>query len=172
MSYGTKQNNFGVPGPISKMRVILDGNLPAALLLYRVYGRFKYSKKFLNRHGKKWIAMTSNQWATESGLTPAQFRNTAVPILKKEKFVEIRAMCLRPSQPKLMWFSLDMPAIMKMLEYYNPQDVGLSMQFAFGTGNAEKAVKEQLSVVEAEREKLKLLSNKLEFIKKGIAEGK
>ena len=39
-----KPSSFGQPGPIARMKSLLDGNLSAAVMLYRIYGRFNFSK--------------------------------------------------------------------------------------------------------------------------------
>ncbi len=115
MTKPTKPHSFGEPGPIAKMKTLLGGDLPSAVFLYRVHGRFKHSKKKLQRFGQDWIAMSSNQWCRESGITKAQFRNRVVPLLKKQDFIDVRAMCLKRGERKIMWFSLDMDKMDEIL---------------------------------------------------------
>lgn len=150
MTKSAKPHSFGEPGPIAKMKNILGGDLPSAVFLYRVHGRFKYSKKKLQRFGQDWIAMSSAQWCRESGVTPAQFKNRVVPLLKKQDFIEVRSMCLRRGEKKLMWFSLDMD---KMDEILGNADVDNDdLVFSLGTGNLsfeESKLKKELEELES-----------------------
>ncbi len=76
--------------------------------------------KKLTRHGKQWIAMSRADWAREAGLSLGELKNRALPKLKKLPFVEIKAMRLTASTPKVLWMHLDMEA---MNEHFTPLDI-------------------------------------------------
>jgi len=99
-------NTFGLPGDFAKTRMAAGGDLAAAILLYRVKYRWGATKK-LERLGKRWIAMTQQQWADESGLTLQELKNRALPRLRVLPFIAVRAMCLSKGGAKSTWVSLD-----------------------------------------------------------------
>jgi hypothetical protein len=98
------KNNFGLPGPYALARNRAGGDMAAGLLLYRIMWRWRMKKKLL-RLGREWIAMSRSDWAREAGLSEAEMKNRALPKLRKQPFVRIRAMKL--GTKKLLWISLD-----------------------------------------------------------------
>lgn len=67
----------------------------------------------LERFGRKWIAMSRDEWAARSQLGIGQFKNRARPILEKRcsDFVQIRQMTLKRGEPKQLWVSVDLIAM-------------------------------------------------------------
>jgi hypothetical protein len=98
------KNNFGLPGLYALARNRAGGDMAAGLLLFRVMWRWRGKKK-LSRLGREWIAMSRSDWAREAGLSEAEMKNRALPKLRKQPFVRIRAMKL--GNKKLLWISLD-----------------------------------------------------------------
>lgn len=88
----------------------VGGDMAAAALLYRVkyYFDTENVKKKLSRFEKDWIAMSRSAWASEAGLSEAQMKNRALPIIRKCQFISIRQMRLNPKGPKLLWINLDL----------------------------------------------------------------
>ncbi len=98
---------FGFPGAFAVARNQAGGDWAAAVFLYRIKFRWGMKKK-LERHGIDWVAMSRENWAKESGLSFGEFKNRALPKLRKCPFVTIRAMKLKPDGPKLLWVHLDL----------------------------------------------------------------
>jgi hypothetical protein len=96
--------NFGLPGLYALARNRAGGDMAAGLLLFRLMWRWRGKIK-LSRLGREWIAMSRSDWARESGLSEAEMKNRALPKLRKQPFVTIRAMKL--GNKKLLWMSLD-----------------------------------------------------------------
>jgi len=103
-----KQPSWGNPGAFAIARNQAGGDWAAAALLYRIRWRWKYTEKKLHRLGRDWVAMSRSNWAKESGLSEAEMKNRALPILRKRQFIIIRQMRLTPKDPKLLWVSLDL----------------------------------------------------------------
>ena len=101
-----KPSTFGAPGALAVARNQAGGDWAAGMFLYRIKFRWRMKKK-LERHGKEWVAMSRENWAVESGLTFGEFKNRALPKLRKWPFVTIRSMKLVPGGPKLLWVHLD-----------------------------------------------------------------
>ncbi|TPN46370.1 hypothetical protein [Mesorhizobium sp. B1-1-7] len=100
-----KKSTFGMPGLIAQLRNVVDGQWPAALLLYRLLYRWSNVPTKLTRNKREWIAMSREDWAREAGLSASEMKNRALPHLRKYTFVAIRAMKL--GNVKLLWMSLD-----------------------------------------------------------------
>jgi hypothetical protein len=99
-----KKTNFGMPGYFALARNRAGGDWAAGLLLYRLMWRWRMSNK-LERLGKQWVAMSRSDWARECGLSESEMKNRALPNLRKQSFVTIRAMKL--GNKKLLWMHLD-----------------------------------------------------------------
>ena len=56
-----KKSTFGVPGLFAQFRNAVDGQWPAALLLYRLHYRWTNVPKKLERLGRVWIAMPRDE---------------------------------------------------------------------------------------------------------------
>ncbi|MGY3332964.1 hypothetical protein ACVILI_005981 [Mesorhizobium sp. USDA 4775] len=116
------KSTFGVPGMLAQLRNSVDGQLPAALLLYRVVYRWANVANKLERLGREWIAMSRENWAREAGLSVSEMKNRALPHLRKYQFIKIRAMKL--GDVKLLWISLDVDELEKCQtpwDMYEPQ---------------------------------------------------
>ena len=100
-----KTDTFGEPGALAMAR-FQAGDLLAGILLYRLRYRWRMDKKLI-RFGKEWVAMSRSDWAREAGLSEAQMKNRALPILRGCEFVQVRQMKLTPGGPKLLWMHLD-----------------------------------------------------------------
>ncbi len=98
--------SWGAPGALAVARNQADGDWAAGMFLYRIKFRWQMKKK-LQRNGLEWVAMSRENWARESGLTFGEFKNRALPKLRKWPFVTIRSMKLKPDGPKLLWVHLD-----------------------------------------------------------------
>lgn len=103
-----KQPSWGNPGAFAIARNQAGGDWAAAVLLYRIRWRWDTVEKKLYRLKREWVAMSRSQWASESGLSEAEMKNRALPILRKRPFVTIRQMRLTANGPKLLWVSLDL----------------------------------------------------------------
>ena len=106
-----KKSTFGVPGLFAQFRNAVDGQWPAALLLYRLVYRWTNVSTKLVRHKREWIAMSREDWAREAGLSISEMKNRALPHLRKHPFVTIRAMKL--GDVKLLWMSVDLDELEK-----------------------------------------------------------
>lgn len=106
-----KKSTFGVPGLFAQLRNAVDGQWPAALLLYRVVYRWANVPNKLQRLKRDWIAMSREDWAREAGLSISEMKNRALPHLRKHPFIKIRAMKL--GDVKLLWISLDLDELEK-----------------------------------------------------------
>lgn len=95
----------GQPGAWAVCRFQCDGDWAAAALLYRLKWRWGQKNK-LRRLGLEWIAESSREWALGAGLSFYEFRDHALPRLRKMPFVEVRQMKLHHTGPKLLWMSL------------------------------------------------------------------
>lgn len=106
-----KKSTFGVPGLFAQLRNAVDGQWPAALLLYRLIYRWQNVSTKLVRLGREWLAMPREDWAREAGLSISEMKNRALPHLRKYPFVKIRAMKL--GDVKLLWMSVDLDELEK-----------------------------------------------------------
>ena len=90
--------NFGKPGAFAVARNQAGRDIVAAALLYRLKWYFdpKNNFKKLTRFDKEWIAMSRSDWATEAGLSESEMKDRALPRLRKQQFVTIRQMKLKP----------------------------------------------------------------------------
>jgi hypothetical protein len=104
----TKKNapktNFGMPGFYALARNQAGGDWAAGLLLYRLKWRWRMTSK-LKRFGIEWVAMSRSDWAREAGLSESEMKNRALPNLRKQPFVKIRAMTVNGK--KMLWMHLD-----------------------------------------------------------------
>ena len=98
------------PGELARCRAIVGGDMLAAALLYRIAYLWRAIHPKLQRHDKEWIAMVSEGWADSSGLSISEFKNRALPRVRKYAgtIVEIRPMG-RGSDKKL-WITFDYAA--------------------------------------------------------------
>lgn len=115
---GADKNGTYAPGKLGAWAICrfqCKGDWSAASLLYRLQWRWKQSKK-LQRFGHEWIAETSQQWADGAGLSIYEFRDRALPRLRKLPFVQIRQMRLGTSNRKLLWMRLKQEELPQTLE--------------------------------------------------------
>lgn len=115
-----KKPNWGEPGAVAVCRNQVGRDWAAALLLYRVKYRWEFMKRKVERWDKEWIVMSRSNWAREAGLSEAEMKNRALPRLKKNDFVEVRQMKLRPDGPKLLGIHLD---LVKLAANTQPWDI-------------------------------------------------
>jgi hypothetical protein len=101
----SKRRAFGLPGAYAIARNQAGGDWAAGLLLYRILYRFRFVEKKLERNGRKWVAMSRADWAREAGLSEAEMKNRALPKLRQQQFVTIRAM--KVGKDKRLWVSVD-----------------------------------------------------------------
>lgn len=122
----TKPVQFlGTPSMLACCRNVVDGDLVAAVFLYRVLGLWKFIKSKLERSDREWIAMSRDDWARSAGLTIAELKNRALPRLRQygSGFIVIKTMRLSPSHPNVIWISLDVDAMRDALspwDMYEP----------------------------------------------------
>jgi hypothetical protein len=130
------------PGQFAICRNLADGDWAAAALLHRIVGLWLYREekkvKFLNRLGMDWIAMSRSDWAISAGLSDAEMKDRALPRLKKKcsSFVTIRTMRLSPSEPNLIWVSLDREAMSKAITPWDMYGATLNGQGIFAKAEA------------------------------------
>lgn len=101
---------LAAPGELARCRIAAGGDWRAGAFLYRIAFLWRAINPKLNRHGKEWLAMTREEWATASGLGWSEFVNYGLPLLRKhgQIYVEIRSM--GRGGDKKIWVSLDQPA--------------------------------------------------------------
>jgi hypothetical protein len=117
------KNNFGLPWTYALARNRAGGDWAAGLLLFRLMWRWRMKKK-LSRLGKEWVAMSRSDWAREAGLSEGEMKNRALPNLRKQPFVTIRAMKL--GEKKLLWMHLDDVAAYEHTEEWDFHDAILN----------------------------------------------
>jgi hypothetical protein len=79
----------GTPGAWATCRYQAGGFWQSAALLYWIKWRCQKPNK-IKRKGEEWVVASAAEWAKESGLSDAEFKNTALPILKKEGVIEVK----------------------------------------------------------------------------------
>ena len=115
-----KEPSWGKPGAYALARNQAGGDWAAGVLLYRIKWRWATMGKKLHRFGKDWVAMSRANWAKEAGLSEAEMKNRALPILRKRQFIKIRQMKITPTQPKLLWVTLDLGLLH---EWTEPEEI-------------------------------------------------
>lgn len=92
-------------------RKLAGGDMAAGLLLAHILYVWRNRRGKLERHGQEWLAHKRDAWAEASGLTFSEFRDRALPRLKKEchEFLTIKAMGNGPD--KKLWISVDETAL-------------------------------------------------------------
>lgn len=105
----SKNGKWQGPGEVALCRKLAGGDMAAGILLHRIVVIWKLRKKKLERFGQEWLAMPNKDWAVSAGLSDAEFKNRALPRLKKEcqAFVEFRTMRLTPASPNILWVNLN-----------------------------------------------------------------
>jgi hypothetical protein len=78
----------GQPGALAVCRYQTNGHWQAALLLFWIKWRWKKKKK-IKRNGKEWVVAFAEQWMSESGLDEGEYKNHALPYLKKHDLIEV-----------------------------------------------------------------------------------
>ena len=79
----------GKPGALAICRYQTDGYCQAAMLLYWIKWRWQKKNK-INRHGKEWIVSSAENWAKEAGLSTGEYKNIALPVLKRRGIIEVK----------------------------------------------------------------------------------
>lgn len=110
------------PGEYALCRNLAGGDMAAGILLHRIAVLWKLLKKKLSRGGREWLAFSREDWARTAGLSEGEFKNRALPILRKEcsSFLETMQARIVPTGPKLLWISIDTEA---MAGAVMPQDM-------------------------------------------------
>lgn len=118
-------------------RKLAGGDMAAGLLLAHILFLWRNRRGKLQRHGCDWLAHKREAWAEASGLTFSEFRDRALPRLKKEchSFLTIKAMG-RGAEKKL-WISLDEIALKEMMHGSGalPWDMFWAQVNGIGPGN-------------------------------------
>lgn len=90
----TKYNNNlgvwkpGTPGALAVCRYQTDGYWQAAMLLFWIKWRWKKPNK-IKKNGKEWVIAFAEVWAKEAGLSEGEFKNVALPVLKRKGIIEV-----------------------------------------------------------------------------------
>ncbi|MFV8557497.1 hypothetical protein ACNQ62_05435 [Sulfitobacter sp. SBS6] len=97
-------------------RKLAGEDMAAGLLLAHILYIWRNRKKKLERHGLHWLAHKREAWAKASGLTFSEFRDRALPRLRKEcqAFLTIKAMGNGPA--KMLWISVDEETLMEFIK--------------------------------------------------------
>lgn len=101
------KSKLHAPGELARCRAIVGGDMLAAVLLYRIAHLWRAINPKMERHGKEWIAMVSEGWADSAGLSLSEFKNRALPRVRKYAgtIVEIRPM--GNGKDKKLWATFD-----------------------------------------------------------------
>ncbi|MCO5130036.1 MAG: hypothetical protein M9932_05660 [Xanthobacteraceae bacterium] len=105
------KSRLSAPSELARCRIAAGGDIRAGQFLYRITFLWRAINPKLTRHGKEWLAMPREEWATSSGLGWSEFVNYALPLLRKhgQAYVEIHAW--GRGKDKKLWVSLDQPAL-------------------------------------------------------------
>lgn len=129
------------PNLLAIHRMMAGTDLAAGALLHHIVFEWRNRKKKLSREGRDWLAHSREAWAAAAGLTSAEFKNRALPRLKKHccGFLTVRAM--GNGADKKLWVSVDE---MAMRERYNevselPLDMLLAQLNGIGPGNQKSS---------------------------------
>lgn len=78
----------GKPGALAVCRYQTDGFWQAAMLLYWIKWRWNKKNK-IEKNGKEWVVAFAELWAKEAGLSTGEFKNVALPLLKRKGLIEV-----------------------------------------------------------------------------------
>lgn len=114
----TKENNNnnksdskwtpGTPGKWAVCRYQVNGYWHAASLLFWIKWRWKKKNK-MQRWNKEWIVASADEWAKESGLSQGEYKNQALPILKKLGIIDVKTWKLKGTRKT--WIHLNVDAL-------------------------------------------------------------
>jgi len=118
-------------------RKLAGGDMAAGLLLAHILYIWRNRRGKLERHGRDWLAHKREAWAEASGLTFSEFRDRALPRLKKEchGFLTIKAM--GNGAEKKLWISIDEIALKEVMHGSGalPWDMFWAQVNGIGPGN-------------------------------------
>lgn len=80
----------GKAGALAICRYQCEGHWQAALLLYWIKWRWQKKNK-ITRKNKEWVFAPAENWAREAGLSDGEYKNKALPTLKRLGIIEVRA---------------------------------------------------------------------------------
>lgn len=101
------------PSLVAIHRAMAGTDLKAGVLLHHIVFEWANRNKKLERGGQQWLAHSREAWAQASGLTFAEFKNGALPRLKKECCGFLAVQAMGNGADKKLWISVNEMAIMK-----------------------------------------------------------
>ena len=112
------------PSLVAIHRAMAGNDLAAGNLLHHIVFEWGNRRRKLERGGQKWLAHSSAAWAIASGLSFGEFKNRALPRLKKEcPFITARGMGSGPA--KKLWISINEAALREHYNYVTGWDLDL-----------------------------------------------
>lgn len=123
------------PDKLMLCRLLAGGDLRAGLLLFRIVELWKMRKGRLDWAGREWLAMSSKAWANQAGLTDSEFRNYALPRMRRtcHEFVSVRQKKL--GEKKVLWISVDWIGFAEAVKA-EPWEVSVDLLNGLGIGGA------------------------------------
>lgn len=88
-------------------RKLAGGDMAAGLLLAHFLFEWRNRKAKLERNGRYWLAHSREAWAEAAGLTFSEFRDRALPRLRKECAAFLTISAMGNGTQKKLWISID-----------------------------------------------------------------
>ncbi len=132
-----KNQKWERPNLNALCRKLAGGDMAAGMLLFHFLYVWRNRRGKLERNGKEWLAHSRKAWAEASGLTFSEFRDRALPRLKKKchEFLTITAM--GNGAEKKLWVSVDEIALKEQMHGSGafPWDMFWAAVNGIGPGN-------------------------------------
>lgn len=118
-------------------RKLAGGDMAAGLLLAHILYVWRNRTHKLDRHGKHWLAHKREAWAEAAGLTFSEFRDRALPRVKRECAAFLTVKAMGNGEQKKLWISVDEGLLQDYIsgDFAMPWDMFRAQVEGIGPGN-------------------------------------